>query len=130
MSAAISAKASRATMAIRGRLSTTSSLPAAAARMGRSAPASASRRPAGVPTAPTNVSASALSGTQIALTWANTNNTQTSIEIDRKTGGGTYTVAATVPGDHVGFVDSTLSVNTTYTYRISTSNVSGTSDWT
>src|SRR3989449_458431 len=87
--------------------------------------------PATIPSAPTNLSATAVSPSQINLIWtAPTNNGGSAItgyKIERSTDGGTTwgtIVASTV---NSWYSNSFLSANTTYTYRVSAINAIGTS---
>ena len=84
-----------------------------------------------IPSAPTNLSATAVSPSQINLIWtAPTNNGGSAItgyKIERSTDGGTTwgtIVASTV---NSWYSNSFLSANTTYTYRVSAINAIGTS---
>ena len=84
-----------------------------------------------MPSAPTNLSATAVSPSQINLSWtAPTNNggsAVTGYKIERSTDGGTTwsTIAASTA--HSWYSDYFLSASTTYTYRVSAINAIGTS---
>ncbi|GEM_PF-4880451 len=82
------------------------------------------------PSAPTNLQASAVSNTQINLTWSNVAN-ETGYRIERKTGtGGTFVEIATVGANVTSFSNTTgLSANTTYCYRVRAFNAAGNSGY-
>jgi uncharacterized protein YjdB/fibronectin type 3 domain-containing protein len=79
------------------------------------------------PSAPTNLQASAVSNTQINLTWSNVAN-ETGYRIERKTGtGGTFVEIGTVGANVTSFSSTGLSANTTYCYRVRAFNDAGNS---
>src|SRR5712691_2904403 len=74
---------------------------------------------AAVPTAPTNLTATAASTTQINLSWTDNSSNETSFKIERKTGsGGTYSQIATVGANVAVFSNTGLTAGTTYFYRV------------
>ena len=84
-----------------------------------------------VPSAPTNLVATAVSSTQINLAWTDTSNNETSFKIERKTGsGGTYSQIATTGTNVVTFNNTGRTAGTTYFYRVRASNASGNSAYT
>jgi alpha-tubulin suppressor-like RCC1 family protein len=77
------------------------------------------------PNAPGSLTATALSSTQIALTWPDVAN-ETGYKIERKIDeGGTYAQIATVAFDVISYSDNTLSELTTYYYRVKSYNSGG-----
>ncbi|WP_345373157.1 extracellular catalytic domain type 1 short-chain-length polyhydroxyalkanoate depolymerase [Algivirga pacifica] len=69
--------------------------------------------------APTDVTATALSTSQIKIDWTDTNTIETGYRIDRSaTLNGTYTAVATVASDIETYTDTGLSANTTYYYKV------------
>jgi fibronectin type 3 domain-containing protein len=71
--------------------------------------------------------ASAVSNTQINLTWSNVAN-ETGYRIERKTGtGGTFAEIGTVGANVTSFSSTGLSANTTYCYRVRAFNDAGNS---
>ena len=84
-----------------------------------------------VPSAPTNLSATAVSPSQINLSWtAPTNNggsAVTGYKIERSTDGGTTWNTIVASTSHSWYSDYFLSASTTYTYRVSAINAIGTS---
>jgi RHS repeat-associated protein len=83
-----------------------------------------------VPTAPTNLAASAASTTQINLSWTDNSNNETNFKIERKTNTTNFSQVATVGANVTTFSDTGLTSATTYTYRVRASNSSGNSAYT
>ena len=82
------------------------------------------------PAAPTGLSASAPSATQIDLTWTDAATNESGFKIERKTSEtGTYTQIATVLENMTSFSDVSLAPVTTYFYRIRASNEIGDSTY-
>ncbi|WP_165920183.1 LamG-like jellyroll fold domain-containing protein [Chthoniobacter flavus] len=75
------------------------------------------------PTAVTNLAANPASGSQIDLTWsASTGANQ--LLIERKvTGSGTYAALTTLPGSAMAYCDQGLAPGTSYTYRVTASQM-------
>lgn len=67
---------------------------------------------------PSNLTAKAVSASQIDLEWTDETDKETGYRIERKTGGGSYEVIATVAADTSAYSDSGLTKGTTYTYRV------------
>ncbi|WP_185731377.1 fibronectin type III domain-containing protein [Larkinella rosea] len=82
--------------------------------------------PVGPPATPQNLTATAVSTTQINLSW-NTVPTATSIVIERSpNGSGDWNKIGSVAGNATTYSDQNLTRNTRYYYRIQASNASGT----
>lgn len=84
------------------------------------------------PAAPTNLTATAQSATQINLAWTDNSSDETVFRIQRKTdAGGTYadTSPATVGTGVTTFNNTGLTASTTYFYRVRAENASGNSAW-
>ncbi|QIP12716.1 fibronectin type III domain-containing protein [Spirosoma aureum] len=82
--------------------------------------------PVGPPGTPQNLVTSAVSITQINLTW-NTVSTAVNVLIERSlTGNDGWTQIASVSGDATAYEDKNLTQNTRYYYRIRGTNASGT----
>jgi hypothetical protein len=78
------------------------------------------------PTAPNNLTATAVSQRRINLTWADNANNETGLKIERKTDlAGTYTQIANIGANKTSFVDSSLSAETKYFYRVRAYNTGG-----
>jgi len=81
------------------------------------------------PTAPSGLAASAVSTSQINLSWADNSNNETGFEVDRATAAsGPWTQIATTAADATSFSDSGLNVATTYYYRVRATNAAGDSN--
>lgn len=84
------------------------------------------------PTAPSAVTAVALSRSSVRLNWTNTTTPQTSIEIERCKGATctNFTRVATLPGTATTFTNTGLSSKSAYRYRIRVKNAVGYSPYT
>lgn len=86
--------------------------------------------PGDIPAAPSNLTATAVSSSQINLAWQDNSNNESNFVIERKKGAtGTYAVIATLPANTTSFQNTGLSRNTTYYYRVKATNASGSSAW-
>jgi hypothetical protein len=78
------------------------------------------------PAAPSGLSASASSSSQINLSWADNSSNETGFKIERKTGsGGTYAQIATVGAGVTTYSNTGLTASTTYYYRVRSTNSAG-----
>ena len=78
------------------------------------------------PAAPSGLSATAVSSSQINLSWTDNANNETQFKIERKTGaGGTWSQIATVGANVTSYPNTGLSPSTTYYYRVRANNASG-----
>lgn len=77
------------------------------------------------PAAPSNLAAAAVSTTEIALTWSDNSNNETSFRIERKTLGGSYTEVASAPANSTGATVSGLTAETAYSFRVRARNGNG-----
>jgi fibronectin type 3 domain-containing protein len=87
-------------------------------------------QPTRAPAAPSNLTAAALSGTQINLTWTDNStppNTATGFDIEQSTDGVNFTQVATANAGSTSYTVGGLQVSTTYTYRIRAFNSIGNS---
>ena len=81
-----------------------------------------------VPPAPANLSATAVSSSQINLAWTDQSTNETDFQIERKTGaGGTYAQIVTAAANATTFNDTGLAEGTTYFYRVRAVNSAGNS---
>ena len=80
--------------------------------------------------APTNLNATAISGTTIELTWTDNSTTEASFIIERSEMFNTfYNIVGTVPADTTMLIQNNLTPQTGYFYKIRAANASDTSDY-
>ena len=82
-----------------------------------------------VPAAPTGLTATAVSSTQINLAWTDSATNETGFEIERSPDGTTFTPLATVAANVTTYVNTGLTAATTYHYRVRATNGTGASAW-
>lgn len=80
-----------------------------------------------VPIAPTNLTGTVTSTTQVDLSWTDNSTNEQGFKIERKTGSGTYSVVGSTGVNITTFSDLGLTPNTTYTYRVYAYNNAGNS---
>ncbi len=84
--------------------------------------------PPPVPTAPSGLTATVVSATQINLAWQDNSTNETNFVVERKKGStGTYAVIATLGANVTSYNNTGLSKNTTYYYRVKATNAGGSS---
>ncbi|MEQ1758998.1 MAG: fibronectin type III domain-containing protein, partial [Vicinamibacterales bacterium] len=82
--------------------------------------------PVAPPSAPSGLTATALTGDSIQVSWTDTSSTETSFHIERAPlSGGAFVVVGTTTADATSFVDTTVAPVTGYTYRVRAQNASG-----
>ena len=77
------------------------------------------------PAAPDKGTASALSDTQIRLSWSDNANNETGYFVDRSTDGVNYGPPVVLAANATGFTDSGLTASTLYWYRVTAHNNAG-----
>jgi uncharacterized protein len=82
-----------------------------------------------IPNAPSSLSAAAVSGSQIDLSWTDNSTNEDGFKIERKTGAGTYSEIDQVGINVTSYSDTGLSASTTYTYRVRAHNTAGNSSY-
>jgi hypothetical protein len=80
------------------------------------------------PAAPTSLTATTVSSSQLNLSWTDNADNETGFEIERKTGAaGTYAPIDTVGADVTSYASTGLGPNTAYYYRVRAFNTGGNS---
>ena len=79
------------------------------------------------PAAPTGLSAAALSGSAVRLTWTDNSDDETGFRIERSVGGGSFSLIHTTAAGVTTFDDTGLAPGTTYLYRVLAANANGNS---
>ncbi len=79
------------------------------------------------PGAPTGLTATAVSKSQITIRWTDTASNEDSFKIERSSNGSTFTQIATVAADLTTFTNSGLAANKLYYYRVRAYNAGGNS---
>jgi uncharacterized protein (TIGR02145 family) len=80
-----------------------------------------------VPFAPTGLTGTVVSPTQINLSWTDNSTNEVGFKIERRTDSANYAVVGTVNQDVLAFSDSGLLPSTTYIYRVYSYNTVGNS---
>lgn len=78
-----------------------------------------------IPTAPSGATATAISPSQVDLSWTDASSNETGFKIQRKVGSGSFADLTTVSSGVTSYSDTTVSGSTTYTYRIIATNAAG-----
>ena len=81
------------------------------------------------PAAPTNLTATAVSSTQINLAWTDNASNETGFAIERSPDGTTFAPLATVAANVTTHANTGLAVATTYYYRVRATHAAGPSAW-
>ena len=81
-----------------------------------------------LPETPLNLTASALSSSEVSLSWVRADRNELGFRLERSQGGGFVLAAETEP-ETTEFTDSGLEPNTTYLYRVAAFNAAGLSIW-
>ena len=82
------------------------------------------------PAAPSGLTASVASSSQINLSWTDNSTNETGFMIERKTGAaGTWGQIATAGVNATSYADTGLAASTNYVYRVRTNNAAGTSSY-
>jgi hypothetical protein len=96
------------------------------------APAWVGGFPAGVPAAPTGLTAVAATHTSVQLNWTDNAGSESGFEIDRSTtgSGGPFSLLATVGANVVSYLDAGVATQSEFCYRVRAISGSGPSDYT
>jgi hypothetical protein len=77
----------------------------------------------GVPlVAPSGLSATAVSGSEVDLSWTDAATNEDAYHVERMSGGGAFTEIATLPANTTTFKDMTVLAGTAYSYRVRARN--------
>jgi hypothetical protein len=71
-----------------------------------------------IPNAPSNLTATAISQTEVELSWTNNATNNTGFVVERETGSSGFVQIATVMPDITTYYDTSVSGNNTYVYRV------------
>lgn len=77
------------------------------------------------PAAPSGLTATAVSPTQVNLTWTDNSSNETAFIIERRTGSGAWVEIATVAGNTTSYSVTNLTPDTSYSFRVRASNLAG-----
>jgi hypothetical protein len=89
--------------------------------------ASATTAPPPPPAAPSGLTATAVSSSQINLTWVDNATNETNYRVERATDGATFTTLVTLGANVTTYSSTGLTASTTYSYRVLASNSGGNS---
>ena len=78
-----------------------------------------------IPIVPTELKATVTSTNQVELSWKDNSTNETAYKIERKIDSGNFTEIGATSKDVTIFSDQTVTLNTTYTYRVYSSNQAG-----
>lgn len=81
------------------------------------------------PTAPSGLTTTTVSSSQINLAWTDNATNETGFTIERKTGTGSFGALTTKGANVTSHNDTTVASGTNYTYRVRADNASGSSGW-
>lgn len=82
-----------------------------------------------IPTAPSGLTATAASRSQVNLTWTDTSGNESGFRIERSTNGTNFQQIATVSANVTSFASTGLSRDRTYYYRVRSYNSAGSSPY-
>ncbi|NBX69581.1 MAG: hypothetical protein EBR01_11530 [Proteobacteria bacterium] len=78
------------------------------------------------PNAPSLLTSTVQSSTQVSLAWSDNSSDETSFFVERKIGAnGTYSLVAEIPSNTTSYTANSLSLNTAYFFRVRASNAAG-----
>jgi hypothetical protein len=83
--------------------------------------------PGNPPSPPSDLSATAVSASQIDLSWSDNSTDENGFQIERSLNGSTWEALGTTVADVTTYADMNLQANTSYTYRVLAYNASGSS---
>jgi hypothetical protein len=74
------------------------------------------------PAAPSGLTATVVSATEIDLTWTDNRTNETALEVYRQTSSGAYTLLAVLPPGSTRFADTGVTPKTSYSYQVRAAN--------
>src|SRR5207248_3334817 len=77
------------------------------------------------PAAPSNLTATAASSSQVNLTWADNSGNETGFKVERAAPGGSFVQVALVGASVTAYSDTGLAAGTQYSYRVRATNAAG-----
>lgn len=80
------------------------------------------------PAAPSDLAAVVLTPTSIALSWTDNATNETSVVVERSTGGLGFEPLATLPAESTSYEDHSAASGTAYLYRVRAANLAGSSE--
>jgi fibronectin type 3 domain-containing protein len=80
-----------------------------------------------IPAAPANLTATAMAGTQVSLSWSEPSSTQTGFSIERSTDGNHFNQIATTGASTKSYLDTGLITGVVYYYRVRATSPAGAS---
>lgn len=83
--------------------------------------------PPNPPAAPSSLTASAISSSQINLAWVDNANNESTFSVERSVGGNPFASIATLNANTTSYQDTGLAASTAYSYRVRASNGGGSS---
>ena len=86
--------------------------------------------PPTVPADPSNLTANALSSSQINLSWTDNATDEASYQVEQSLDGVNFSVIAMLSADSTSYSDTGLTASTTYFYQVNASNAAGNSGYT
>jgi uncharacterized protein (TIGR02145 family) len=78
-----------------------------------------------IPLPPSELRATVVSTNQVDLSWKDNSTNETAYKVERKTDSGNFSEIGSTSKDVTTFSDQTVSLNTTYTYRVYSTNTAG-----
>ncbi len=81
------------------------------------------------PAAPSGLTATTVSDTRIDLTWNDNSTDEEAFDLERRTGGGSFSRIALPAANSTSYQDMTVEAGMTYTYRVRAFNDAGTSSF-
>jgi subtilisin family serine protease len=85
---------------------------------------------AAAPSAPTNATLRLVTLTRVDVSWTDKSTEETSFQVERREGSGSWTLVANVAANTTTHSDQTVARDRTYSYRIRAANEAGTSGYT